>query len=101
MKTKPFSELRKKMTPKQRAKSEVMSKIALLHLNLLEIQASLGVTSEEIEAEFNDFEANISELENLEDISIYTLSRYIKALGGNLKIVANFSNQEVTLAQFE
>lgn len=101
MKTKPFSELRKRMTPEQRAESEIISKVALLHLNLLELQQSLGLKPEEIEADFNNFEATVAELENQEDIQISTLSRYIKALGGNLKIVAHFPNEEITLAQFE
>lgn len=38
MKTKPFSELRKKMTPEQRAESEIQAKIALLHLMLAELR---------------------------------------------------------------
>jgi len=101
MKTKPFSELRKRMTPVQRAESEILGKVALLHLNLLELQQSLGLTQDEIETDFNNFETTVAELENQEDIQISTLSRYIKALGGNLKIVAHFPNEEITLAQFE
>ncbi|QYX33998.1 XRE family transcriptional regulator [Sphaerospermopsis torques-reginae] len=101
MKTKPFSELRKQMTPERRAKNKTRAKLMSLHLTLLELQESLGLKPEEIEAEFNNFEATIAELENQEDIQISTLSRYIKALGGNLKIVAHFPNEEITLAQFE
>jgi hypothetical protein len=43
--------------------------------------------------------ANISNLENLDDIQISTLFRYIEALGGSLKIVANFPEKEVVLAK--
>ena len=101
MKTKPFSELRKKMTPERRAKNKTRAQLMSLHLTLLELQQSLGLTQDEIKIDLNDFEANISDLENQEDIQISTLSRYIKALGGNLKIVAHFPNEEITLAQFE
>lgn len=101
MKTKPFSELRKQMTPERRAKNKTRAQLMSLHLTLLELQQSLGLTQDEIEADFNNFEATVTELENQEDIQISTLSRYIKALGGNLKIVAHFPNEEITLAQFE
>ncbi|MTJ07815.1 transcriptional regulator [Anabaena sp. UHCC 0204] len=105
MKTKPFSELRKKMTPERIAKSKTIAQIMLLHINLLELQQSLDLTEAEIEAQFKDFSSIACELENQlenqEDIQISTLSRYIKALGGNLKIVAHFPNKEITLAQFD
>ncbi|MTJ51682.1 transcriptional regulator [Anabaena sp. UHCC 0253] len=101
MKTKPFSELRKQMTPERRAKNKTRAQLMSLHLTLLELQQSLGLTQDEIEIDFNNFEATISELDNQEDIQVSTLSRYIKALGGNLKIVAHFPNEEITLAQFE
>ncbi|MBD2137672.1 XRE family transcriptional regulator [Anabaena sp. FACHB-1237] len=101
MKTKPFSELRNKMTPEQKAKSQILGKVALLHLKLVELQHSLGLTPEEIEADFDKFEATISDLENQENIELSTLSHYIKALGGNIKIVAHFPNEDITLAQFD
>ncbi len=101
MKTKPFSELRKKMTPERRAKNKTRAQLISLHLTLLELQQSLGLTQDEIETDFNNFEATISELENQEEIQISDLSRYIKAHGRNLKIVAHFPNEEITLAQFE
>jgi len=40
-------------------------------------------------------------LDNAEDIQVSALSRYIHALGGSLKLVANFPDQEIVLAQFE
>lgn len=49
MKTKPFSELRKRMTPKRRAQSKTRAKLILLHLALLELQQSLGVVEDDLE----------------------------------------------------
>ena len=85
MKTKPFSELRKQMTPERRAKNKTRAQLMSLHLTLLELQQSLGLTQDEIETDFNNFEATISELENQEDIQVSTLSRYIKALVDTLR----------------
>lgn len=101
MNTKPFSELRNKMTPEQRAKSEARAKLVSLHISLIELQKSLGISQENLEKEIGIDLANISELDNMDDIQILTLFRYIKALGGSLKIVANFPEKEVVLAQFE
>ncbi|MEH1850826.1 MAG: transcriptional regulator [Nostoc sp.] len=101
MKTKPFSELRNRMSPERRERNKTRAQIALLHLTLMELQESLGVTQDDLEKKLSDVESTISELENQEDIQVSTLSRYIKALGGNLKIVADFPQEEIVLAQFE
>lgn len=102
MKTKPFSELRNRMTPEQRAESETRAKLMSLHLTLMELQESLGLAhDDDAEKNLRDFESTVLELENQEDIQVSTLSRYIKALGGNLKIVADFPEEEIVLAHFE
>ncbi|MDF5738329.1 MULTISPECIES: XRE family transcriptional regulator [unclassified Nostoc] len=101
MKPKPFTELRNRMTPEQRAESETRAKLMSLHLTLMELQESLGLTQDDLEKNLSDVESTVSELENQEDIQVSTLSRYIKALGGNLKIVADFPQEEIVLAQFE
>ncbi|MBH8566554.1 XRE family transcriptional regulator [Nostoc sp. CENA67] len=101
MKTKPFSELRKRMTPERRAKNKTRAQLMLLHHTLLELQESLGLTQDDLEKNLSIVESILSELENQEDIQLSTLSHYIKALGGNLKLVAHFPNEEIVLAEFE
>ncbi|HBB30398.1 MAG TPA: transcriptional regulator [Cyanobacteria bacterium UBA8803] len=101
MKTKPFSELRKRMTPEQRAKNKTLAQLALLHLTLIELPKSLGTTQESLEKNLNVVQSALSQLENQEDIQVSTLSDYIKVLGGNLKLVAHFPDEEIVLAQFE
>lgn len=107
MKTKPFSELRKRMTPERRAKSKARAQLMLLHLNLLELKQSLDLTQDNLGTSLSTFDNALlkleNQLENQEDIQVSTLMEYIKALGGNLKIVADFPNQEeeIILAQFE
>jgi hypothetical protein len=100
MKTKSFNELRKQMTPERRAKNKARAQLALLYLNLAELQESLGVTPDNMGQDI-DILSVLSDIENQEDHQISTLSRYIQALGGSLKIVANFPDKEVTLAHFE
>jgi hypothetical protein len=85
IRAKPFSHLLQEMTPERRAKIEAKVQLALLHMALSERQKSLGYTSIGID---------LSELENLEDISVSRLYEYIHALGGELKLVANFPNED-------
>lgn len=101
MKTKPFSELRNRMTPERRAKNKIRAQLALLHLTLLEQRKALGYTDEELEKDLNNFESAFSELDNPAELEISTLSRYIQALGGSLKLVADFPDKELVIAQFE
>jgi hypothetical protein len=101
MKTKPFNELRQHMTPERRAKNKTRAKLALLHLALLELQESLEVTQENKENNLDTLQSALSQLESQEDIQVSTLSSYIKTLGGSLKLVANFPDEEIVLAKFE
>lgn len=101
MNTKPFSELLKQLTPERRAKIETRVQLALLHHNLLELEESLGITENGMRKDRDIVQSSLSELENQEDISVSNLSEYIKALGGNLKIVADFPDREIVLSQFE
>ncbi|MBD2194846.1 MULTISPECIES: transcriptional regulator [Calothrix] len=102
MKTKPFSELRQRMTPERREKSKTLAKLALIHINLMELQESLGLTEDDLPKDLG-IESIFAQLESQEDIQVVTLSRCIQALGGSLKLVANFPNEEkeIVLAQFD
>lgn len=100
MKTKPFSELRHRMTPERRAKNKTRAQLVLLHLALVELQ-SLEVTQEGMEKDFDVVQSALSDLESQDDIPVSTLSNYIKALGGSLKLIADFPSKEIVLAQFE
>lgn len=101
MKTKPFSELLHRMTTKQREEIETRVQLALLHITLIQLQESLEITQEDKENNLETVKSALSQLENDEDIQVSTLSSYIKALGGSLKLVADFPDEEIVLAKFE
>ena len=73
----------------------------LLHLTLAELQESLGETQDDMSKDLDLVQSAMSQLESQDDIQVSILSSYIKALGGNLKLVADFPNEEIVLAQFE
>jgi DNA-binding XRE family transcriptional regulator len=101
MKTKRFSELRKQMTPEQRVESEIQVKVILLHLTLAELRESLALTQTHVAKDMGIVQSALSKIEHQDDIQISTLSRYIKSLGGNLKIIASFPDQEIVISQFD
>ncbi len=101
MKTKPFKELRKKMTPEQQAESEMHANLVLLKLTLSELRESLGHTQSDVAKNMGVVQSALSKIEHQEDIQISTLSRYIKSLGGSLTIIARFPDQEVVISQFD
>ncbi|MBD2725871.1 helix-turn-helix transcriptional regulator [Nostoc sp. FACHB-892] len=101
MKTKPFNELRKKMTPEQQVESKMQANLALLKLTLSELRESLGHTQSDIAKNMGVVQSALSKIEHQEDIQISTLSRYIKSLGGSLTIIARFPDQEVVISQFD
>ena len=101
MKTKPFNELRKRMTPEQRVESEMQANLALLHLTLSELRESLALTQSDVALDMGVVQSALSKIEHQEDIQISTLSRYIKSLGGSLTIIAHFPDREVVISQFD
>ncbi|MEH1812210.1 MAG: helix-turn-helix transcriptional regulator [Nostoc sp.] len=101
MKTKPFDELRKKMTPEQQTESEMQANLALLKLTLSELRESLGHTQSDVAKNMGVVQSALSKIEHQDDIQISTLSRYIKSLGGSLTIIARFPDQEVVISQFD
>lgn len=101
MRTKSFEELRKNMSPERRAENERQTQLALLHLTLCELRKSLKLTQEEVANDLGVVQSALSKLEHQDDIQVSTLSRYIKSLGGSLKLVAHFPDQEVVISQFD
>jgi len=89
------------MTPERRAKNETRAQLMLLLLTLAERQKSLGVKQEDIDKDLEAVQLALSQLESQDDLQVSILSRYIKTLGGNLKLVAQFPDDEIVLAQFE
>jgi DNA-binding XRE family transcriptional regulator len=101
MRTKSFEELRKNMSPERRAENERRTQLALLHLTLSELRKSLNLTQEEVANDLGVVQSALSKLEHQDDIQVSTLSRYIKSLGGSLKLVAHFPDREVVISQFD
>ena len=62
----------------------------LEHMALQELRKAMKFTQEQIADELEMDQGNLSRLEKRTDLMLSTLRRYIEAMGGTLKFVAEF-----------
>lgn len=94
---KSYQRLREKMSPERRKQNEDAARKIVAEIALRELRQSLNLTQEEVARALDVKQASVSKLESQEDMYMSTLSRFIGALGGQLKIVATFPDREVII----
>ena len=97
---KKFSELRAKMSPEAQARSAARAAATLVEMQLQELRKSREVTQVDVARGMNVEQAAVSKLERREDMYVSTLRDYVKALGGELKLVASFPDAEIQVHPF-
>jgi DNA-binding transcriptional regulator YiaG len=97
---KKFGELRAKMPPEAQARAAAKTEAMLLELELKSVRQARNVTQAEVARAMSVEQASISKLEHREDMYVSTLSQYIKALGGELKLIASFPEVEIPVHQY-
>ena len=96
-----FSELRAKMTPDAQSRAAARAEAMLVEMQLQELRKSRNVTQVDLANTMQVEQASISKLEKREDMYVSTLRAYVKALGGELKLVAAFPDGEIQLHTYE
>ena len=99
--SKPFSELREKMTLEQRKRSKIKTEVFKNEMALQELRQALDLTQEELARELHVNQAAVSKFESQSDVYISTLRKILFAMGGELKIVARFDDGDVLINQFD
>ena len=89
------------MTPEARKKSEASTREMLKEMPLYELRQARRFSQEQIAELLNVNQAAVSKMERRTDMYISTLRTVIKAMGGNLEIIANFPDGNVKISQFE
>lgn len=98
---KSFDELMKRTTTKKiRDKAAHRSQELLGELLLSEIRQLSGKSQREIADALGIKQPSLSKLESQADMQISTLRKIVKALGGELEVVARFPSGLVRIAQF-
>ena len=99
--TKKFSALRSKMSPESQARAAARAEAILVEMQLKDLRKSRTMTQVEMAKVMNVEQATISKIEHRDDMYVSTLSGYVKALGGELKLVASFPDAEILIHPFE
>lgn len=60
------------------------------YMALQELRKAMAYTQKQMADELNMDQGNVSKLEKRTDLMLSTLRRYIEAMGGSLKIIAEF-----------
>ncbi len=97
---KSFKLLEQKMSAASRARSERKAKKLLAQMPLQEIRAARQLTQEHLAKVLRVKQASVSKLERRADMYISTLRDFVKAMGGELVIVARFPEGEIRISQF-
>ncbi|MEX2317189.1 MAG: helix-turn-helix transcriptional regulator [Pirellulales bacterium] len=97
----PFKKLRAKMTPKQLAQASARAKEMMAEMLLAEIRQSAGLTQEELAKTLGIKQPSLSRLESQHDMQISTLQRLVRALGGELEVVAHLPGGTIRIRQFD
>jgi DNA-binding XRE family transcriptional regulator len=96
-----FQELVDKMPPESRARIKEGVRRLEAEMHLEEVRAARELTQEDLAAILRVDQSAISKLERRTDMYVSTLNRFIKAMGGDLRISAVFPDGEVQITQFE
>ena len=84
---------------KARAEAQTRTQAYLLGYRLAELREELGISQTQQAKHMGISQPRVSQLErgDVAQMEVDTLSRYIMALGGHLKLVATFEDHEATL----
>ncbi len=98
---KSFNELKEKMSPQRREKIEDRAQTILISMALQELRQTRDLTQQDLANILEVNQAALSKMENQTDIRVSTLRKLLSAMGGSLKIVAEFPEGEIVINQFE
>ncbi len=87
----------KASTPEQVAQAKTWARAKSVELDLRELRKLLGRTQRDLAEAIKVSQAELSRAESRGDHRVSTLTRYVKALGGELEVMARFGERLVKL----
>lgn len=95
-----FAELEAKMSAAARARSDTLYRQHLAEMPLHELRQAKALSQVKLAQSLHINQAAISKMEHRTDMYISTLREYIRAMGGDLEIVASFPDGSVRITNF-
>jgi transcriptional regulator with XRE-family HTH domain len=96
-----FEELEAKMRPEVRDRAKARAKEMIAEMLLAEIRQAVGMTQEELAETLGVKQPTLSRLESQHDMQVSTLQRLVRALGGELEVVAHLPRGTIRIRQFD
>ena len=96
----PFSELTKDFTPARRRRVDELKTELLAEMPLHELRRARALTQRDLAELLKVNQPAVSKLEQRADAYVSSLRSYIEAVGGKLKIVAEFPEGDVAITNF-
>jgi len=97
---KKFAELEAKMSEAARSRSDALYRQHMAEMPLHELRQAKALSQVKLAESLHVNQAAISKMEHRTDMYISTLHEYIRAMGGDLEIVANFPDGSVKISNF-
>jgi DNA-binding transcriptional regulator YiaG len=93
----PFSELRGKMSPEAQKRAAVKAKLLAEEMDLAELRRAFEMSQVELARTLGVGQAAVAKIERRADMYLSTLNRVITAMGGELRIVAQFGDRHICI----
>jgi hypothetical protein len=98
--TKTFKDLREKMSPESRERSRLLAAKYRVEMPLDELREAREMTQVHLARILRVNQAGVSKMERRTDMHLSTLQDFVRAMGGELKIMAKFPDGIVEINQF-
>ena len=85
-----WDNLKRRMSPRARARVDARVKETLASMPLAEIRKAIGMTQVDLAETLDVSQGSVSKVENAADMYLTTLRKYVRALGGELHLTAVF-----------
>jgi transcriptional regulator with XRE-family HTH domain len=96
-----FTSLLEKLPQNKRERIEERAQEMLLEMALQELRQKRHLTQQELADRLNLQQAALSKMESQSNMHVRTLQRIVAAMGGELKLVAQFPDEEIVINQFQ
>ena len=96
----PFSELTKNFSPERRKRIDEEKSRLLREMRLHELRRARELTQQDLAERLQVNQPAVAKMEQRADVYVSSLRHYIEAVGGRLKVVAEFPEGEVAITNF-
>ena len=97
---KKFSKLRAAMSVEARTQSEIKAQAMLQDMPLHELRLARGLSQKTLAEVLHVQQPAVAKMEKRTDMYLSTLRNHIRAMGGELDIIARFPDGEVRIQNF-